>query len=123
MPVLKFDEIPRRAGQYFGTISMHDNIIFNPNPPDAFGVYPGFNGNDVPWFQELRLSPRYPGIFVHFESEPVASAVHEQIIQVVARQNLPGCRVHSAATHPAFDRRDGRPLRFKNRPIPRSDAF
>src|SRR6267143_5605889 len=34
MPVLEHDEIPRDAGQYFGTVGVHSDIILDANPPD-----------------------------------------------------------------------------------------
>src|SRR6266852_1832366 len=43
MPVLELDEIPRDAGQHFGTVGVHGHIIFDANPPDAFRVHARFD--------------------------------------------------------------------------------
>src|SRR5713226_10252273 len=77
MPVLELDEIPRDAGQYFGSVGVHGDIIFDANPPDAFRVHARFNGNHVPGLQALLLTPRQPGILVHHKAKSVACAVHE----------------------------------------------
>jgi len=36
MPALDLDEIPRCAGQYFCSVGVNGNIIFDANPPDTF---------------------------------------------------------------------------------------
>src|SRR4029077_14054539 len=64
MPVLELDEIPRNAGQYFGTVSVHGHVVFDANPPDAFRVDARFDGNDVSGFQALLLPPRHPGVLM-----------------------------------------------------------
>src|SRR6476661_594399 len=64
MPVLELDEIPRNAGQYFGTVSVHGHIVFDANSPDAFRVHARFNGDDVSRFQALLLTPRHSGVLM-----------------------------------------------------------
>src|SRR6266481_3762853 len=85
MPVLNLDEIPRNAGQYFGTISVHSYIVFDANSPDAFRIHAGFDGNDVARFQALLLPPGHSRVLMHFQPKPVAGAMHKQTINMVTR--------------------------------------
>src|SRR5216684_2477618 len=111
MPVLNLDEIPRNAGQYFGTVSVHGHIVLDANPPDAFRVHSWFNGDDVSRFQALFLPPRHPGILVHLQPKPVAGAVQEEAVQTVPRQNLSCRRIDVTAAGAVLNNRDRRRLR------------
>src|SRR6267378_138773 len=122
MPVLDLDEIPRNAGQYFGTVSVHGHIVFDANSPDAFRVHAGFNGNDVSRFQALLLPPGYSWVLMHFQPKPVARAMHKQMIKMVARQDPPCSSIHVAAEGAILCRGNGRRLRFQNPCVPRPDA-
>ena len=122
MPVLELDEIPRNAGQYFGTVSVHGHIVFDANSPNAFRVDARFDGDDVPRFQEPLLPTRQPGILVNFQPKPVAGAVHEEVVQTVPRQNLSCSRIDIAAACSGPDRGNGRRLRLQDRLIPRPNA-
>jgi hypothetical protein len=80
MPVLELDEIPRCAGQYFRTVGVNGDIIFNPNPPDASRIHAWFNCDYISRFQAPLLPPRHPGILVHFKSQPMSRTVHEEMV-------------------------------------------
>ena len=45
--VLKFDEMPRRAGQHFRTAGVDGHVVFNANAPYAFRIHARFNRNYV----------------------------------------------------------------------------
>src|SRR6267143_5496109 len=122
MPVLNLDEIPRNAGQYFGTVSVHGHIVFDANSPDAFRVHAGFNGNDVTWFQALLLAPRHPGVLMDFQPKPMAGAMLKQMVKMVTRQDLPCSSIHVAAEGAIRCRGNGCRLRFQNPSVPRPDA-
>src|SRR5882762_1262934 len=122
MPVLELDEIPRNAGQYFGTVSVHGHIVFDANSPDAFRVHAGFNGDDVSRFQPLLLPPRHSGVLMDFQPKPVAGAMHKQTIKMVTCQDPPCSGIHVAAEGPIPRRGNGCRLRFQNPSVPRPDA-
>src|SRR6267378_122904 len=122
MPILELDEIPRNAGQYFGTVSVHGHIVFDANSPDAFRVHAGFNGDDVSRFQALLLPPRHSGVLMDFQPKPVAGAMHKQTIKMVTRQDPPCSSIHVAAEGAIRCRGNGCRLRFQNPSVPRPDA-
>src|ERR1700687_5342027 len=122
MPVLDLDEIPRNAGQYFGSVSVHGHIVFDADTPDSFHVYARFNGDDVAWFQAPLLPPRHSRAFVDFQPEPMAGTVHEESVQTVRCQNLPcGC-IDVAAPCSVPDRCNRRRVRFQYRSVATPDA-
>src|ERR1700682_1454196 len=122
MPALDLDEIPRNAGQYFGTVSVHGNIVFDANSPDAFRVHAGFNSNHVSRFQALLLPPRHSGVLMALQPEPMAGAMNKQTIKMVTCQDLPCSSIHVAAGGAISDRGNGCRLRFQNPSVPRPDA-
>src|SRR5882724_321385 len=122
MPVLNLDEIPRNAGQYLGTVSVHGHIVLDANSPDAFRVHAGFNGNDVSRFQALLLPPRHSRVLMDFQPKPVAGTVYKQMIKMVTRQDPPCSSIHVAAERAIRCRGNGCRLRFQNPSVPRPDA-
>ena len=66
MPFLEFDEMPRYAGQYFGTAGVHGDIVFNANAPNPFRIHARFDRNYVSGFQEPRLPLCDPGVLMYF---------------------------------------------------------
>src|SRR6266851_4033262 len=123
MPILDLDEIPRCAGQYFRSVGVNGNIIFNSNPPDACRIYAGFNCDYVSRFQALLLPPRHPGILVHFESKPMARAVNKEMVEMIPGQDLPRRRIDIPAGYAACCCRDRSPLSLQYRLVPHPDAF
>src|SRR6266481_2901256 len=111
-------KVPRNAGEHFCSVSMHRDVVFNTNSSNARHVNAWFDGNHVPWNQDVLLSPRHPRIFVHFQPEPVSSAVHEVIVKPVSRQNPSGSGIDIPATDADPRGRDGGRLRFLDRAIP-----
>src|SRR5215475_6507870 len=106
MPVLYLNKIPRNAGQHFGSIFVHGNIVFDPDSSHARHIHAGLNGHDVARLQNLLLSLRHPGILMHFQPEPVTGAVYEVSVQILARKNAPGGRVHFPAGRSGTYRRN-----------------
>src|SRR5882724_10928225 len=122
MPVLNLDEIPRNAGQYLGTVSVHGHIVLDANSPDAFRVHAGFNGDDVSRFQALFLPPRHLGVLMDLQPKPVAGAMHKQAIKMVTRQDSPCSGIYVAADGAICCRNNGCRLRFQNPSVPHPDA-
>src|SRR5260370_12723166 len=122
MPVLNLDEIPRCAGQYFRSVSMHDHIIFDANPPNAFRVHAWFNCNYVAGLQMPLLPSRQPGVFMHFEPKPMARAVHKQMANAVRLQNLSCSCIDIPTGRAVLYRCNGCGLCFQDGLIPGSDA-
>src|SRR5882672_7432221 len=122
MPVLDLDEIPRNAGQYFGSLSVHGHIVFDADPPDAFCVHAGFNGDDVSRFQAFLLPPCHSGVLMDFQPQPVASAMHKQTIKMVTCQDLPCSSIHVAAEGAIPCCGYGCRLRFENPSVPHPNA-
>src|SRR5229473_2620775 len=122
MPVLNLDEIPRCAGQYFRPVSMHDHIIFDANPPNAFRVHAWFNCNYVAALQMPLLPSRQPGVFMHFEPKPMARAVHKQMAKAVPLQNLSCSCIDIPTGRAVLCRCNGCGLCFQDGLIPGSDA-
>jgi hypothetical protein len=61
-------------------IGVNGDIILNANPPDACRIHTRFNRNYVSWLKASLLTPRHPGVFVHFESKPMAGAVNKKMV-------------------------------------------
>jgi hypothetical protein len=97
MPALDFDEIPRCAGQYFRSVGVHGNIIFNANSTDTRRIYTRFDGDYVPGLQAFLLPARHPGVFVHFKPQPMTRAVNEEIVEAIPRKDLPRRTVYVLA--------------------------
>jgi len=97
---------------------MHRDVVFNANSSDARNVNPWFYCNHVPWNQDVLLSARHAGVFVHFQPESVSGAVHEILVKPVTRQNPSGRGIDVPATDPNPRCRDGGRLRFLDRAIP-----
>src|SRR5438132_7588733 len=123
MPALDLDEIPRCAGQYFCSVGVNGNIIFNANPPDTFQIHARFNRDYVSRLQGPLLPPRHPGILVHFQPESMARAVNKKMVEVVPRQDLPRCPIDIPAGRASLGRRDRRRLGLQNRLVPAPDAL
>jgi len=123
MPVLNLDEIPRCAGQYFRAAGVNGDIILDANPSDACRIHAGFNRDYVSRFQAPFLPSGYPGIFVHFESKPMAGTVNKQMIEMISRQDLSRRAIHVPTGRAASCRFDRRLLGLQNRLVPSPDAF
>src|SRR6266700_5586606 len=123
MPFLKFDEMPRYAGQYFGTASVHGDIVFNANAANAFRIHARFDRNYVSRFQAPRLPLCDPGVLMYFQAQTMTRAVDEKMGKAVAFQDATCRCVNFPAAHSLSHRRDRRSVRLQNRLIPRLDAF
>jgi len=123
MPALELNEIPRCAGQYFRTVSVHGNIIFDANSTDTRRIYSRFNRDYVPGLQASLLSTRHPGIFVNFEPQAVPCAMDEKVVQAVTCQDLPRRSIYVPTGRTRLRSGDCRLLGLQNRLIPRSDAL
>src|SRR5438046_470935 len=123
MPFLDLNEIPRCAGQYFRTASVNGYIVLDSYASDACRIHTGLNCDYVSRLQALFLPSRHPGIFMHFESKPVARTVNKKMVQTIAGQDLPRRRVDVPAGRGALARCDRRRLGLQNRAVPTPDAF
>ncbi len=110
MPALDLDEIPRCAGQYFRSVGVHCNIIFNTNSPDTRRIYTRFDGDYVPGLQAFLLPARHPGVLVHFEPQPMTRAVNKEMVEVIPRKDLPRRPVYVPAGRAALRSSNRRPL-------------
>lgn len=97
---------------------MHRDVVFNANSSDARHVNAWFYCNHVPWNQDVLLSARHPGVFVHFQAESVSGAVHKMLVKPVTRQNPSGGGIDIPTTAASARCRDGGRLRFLNCAIP-----
>jgi hypothetical protein len=122
MPVSELDKIPRNAGNYFGSVCVYGDVVFDPNSPDACNVYPRFDSNHVSRHEALLLPRSNTRIFVHFKSEPMARTMREVAVQAVACQDLSRRGVHIPARGSVFDCRDRCFLRFEHRSVQPPDA-
>ena len=77
MPFSEFDEIPLYAGEDFVSRGVHCNVILDPNAADSFHIYARFNRYHITGFESKFLSPCYPRLLVHFQSQAVPGAVHK----------------------------------------------
>src|SRR4029077_19585483 len=123
MPVLNLDEIPRCAGQYFRAAGVNGDIIFNTNPPDARRIHARFNRDYVSRLQAPFLSPRHPGIFVHFQSKPMARTVNKEMIYTMPCQDLSCRAINVPAGCAAPCGLDRCLLGLQNRLVPSPDTF
>src|SRR5579863_7085640 len=123
MPLSKLDEIPRSAGQYFGSVCVHGDVVFNANPTDAFHIYTRFDGDHVSRLEALFLPPRQPGIFMHDQPKSMARAMHEVFVQTVARQDFSRRGIHFPTGHAARYRGNRCGLGLQHRFVPPPDAF
>ena len=97
---------------------MHRHIVFNANSSDTRHVNPRFDGNHVPWHQDVFLSTRHSGILVDFESQSMSRAVHEIVVKPVTRQNPSGGGIDIPRTGSGLRRGYRSRLRFLYCPIP-----
>src|SRR5712664_1016043 len=104
-------------------VGVNGDIVFNANPPDACRIYARFNGDYVSRLQALFLPPRHSGIFVHFESKPMARAVNKEMVQAILSQDLPGRRIDISAGRAGLCGRDRSPLSLQYSLVPDSDAL
>src|SRR5215469_2783016 len=57
MPILKFDEIPRDAGQHFTAPNAYCHIIFYTNATHTLDIHTRFYGNHISRLKSNRLPP------------------------------------------------------------------
>ena len=96
---------------------MHRHVVFNANSSDARYVNSRFNRNHVSGNQNMFLSTRHPGLFMHFQAEPMSGAMHKIFVKPVVRQNPSGGGI-DIPTGDAGPRRGNRSrLRFLDRAI------
>src|SRR5260370_9194595 len=97
---------------------MHRHIVFNANSSDARHVNPGFDRNHIPCNQEVFLSTRHPGVFMHLKSESVSGAVHEIMVEPVTAQNVSATSTEIPGPAPRPGCAHYTRLRFLHRALP-----
>src|SRR5438046_2823335 len=108
MPVLYLNEIPRNAGEHFGSAFVQGYVIFDPNSPDSRHVNTGLDGYHVPRLENPLLPFCNARISVDFQPKAMSGAMHEVLVQRSPREDIPGSRIYFPAGHSGFYGFDGR---------------
>jgi hypothetical protein len=94
MPVLYLNQIPRNAGEHFGSTFVHGYVVFDPDSTNSWHVNTGLDGYHVPRLQNPLLPLREAGIFVDFQPKPMSGAMHEVLVQRLPCQDFSGSGIH-----------------------------